>query len=58
MKKEEVPSVHTGSHIAGTGDDSSTVVRSKKKKKKKKCKATYEVGRKPDKELEIEKVKN
>ena len=52
MKKEDAPSVHTGSHIAGTGDDSSTVV--KKKKKKKKCKATYEVGKKPDKELEIE----
>ena len=53
MKKEDAPSVHTGSHIAGTGDDSSTVVRPKKKKKKK-LKATYEVGRKPDKELEIE----
>ena len=52
MKKEDAPTVHTGSQIAGTGDDSSTVV--KKKKKKKKCKATYEVGRKPDKELELE----
>ena len=51
MKKEDAPTVHTGSQIAGTGDDSSTVV---KKKKKKKCKATYEVGKKPDKELEIE----
>ena len=53
MKKEDAPSVHTGSHIAGTGDDSSTVVRPKKKKKKK-LKATYEVGKKPDRELEIE----
>ncbi len=33
MKKEDAPSVHTGSHISGTGDDSSTVVKKKKKKK-------------------------
>jgi|LWDU01.1.fsa_nt_gi hypothetical protein len=55
MKKEDAPSVHTGSHISGTGDDSSTVVKKKKKKKiLKRLKSTYEVGKKPDKELKIE----
>ena len=57
MKKihnEDAPTNATGSAVVGTGDDK-TVWKRKKKKSKivKRLKATYEVGRKPDKNLVI-----
>ena len=59
MKKihnEDAPTNATGSAVVGTGDDK-TVWKRKKKKSKivKRLKATYEVGRKPDKNLVIKK---
>jgi len=53
MKKkiEDAPTVSTGPSIVGTGDDVATW---RRKKKKKKLKASYEVGKKPDRELELE----
>jgi len=59
MKKihnEDAPTNATGSAVVGTGDDK-TVWKRKKKKSKivKRLKATYEVGRKPDKELVLKK---
>ena len=59
MKKihnEDAPTNATGSAVVGTGDDK-TVWKRKKKKSKivKRLKATYEVGRNPDKNLVIKK---
>ena len=59
MKKihnEDAPTNATGPAVVGTGDDK-TVWKRKKKKSKivKRLKATYEVGRKPDKNLVIKK---
>jgi len=59
MKKihnEDAPTNATGSAVVGTGDDKTTWKRKKKKSKiVKRLKATYEVGRKPDKNLVIKK---
>lgn len=60
MKKkfsEDAPTNSTGPQVAGTSGDPSEVFKKKKKKKKilKRLKATYEVGRKPDKELVLKK---
>jgi len=59
MKKinnEDAPTNATGSAVVGTGDDKTTWKRKKKKSKiVKRLKATYEVGRKPDKELVLKK---
>jgi len=59
MKKihnEDTPTNATGSAVVGTGDDKTTWKRKKKKSKiVKRLKATYEVGRKPDKNLVIKK---
>lgn len=56
MKKnkqyEEAPTNATGTAVAGTGDDSSTVkVKKKKKKILRRLRGTYLVGTKPDSEL-------
>jgi hypothetical protein len=58
MKKkfsEDAPTNSTGPHIVGTNGDPSEVTKKKKKKSKvlKRLKGTYEVGRKPDKNLEF-----
>ena len=55
-KYEDAPTNATGSAVVGTGDDK-TVWKRKKKKSKivKRLRATYEVGRKPDKELVLKK---
>ena len=59
MKKihnEDAPTNATGSAVVGTGDDKTTWKRKKKKSKiVKRLKATYEVGRKPDRELVLKK---
>ena len=59
MKKkisEDAPTNATGSAVVGTGDDKTTWKRKKKKSKiVKRLKATYEVGRKPDKNLVLKK---
>ena len=59
MKKkifEDAPANATGGAVVGTGDDKTTWKRKKKKSKiVKRLKATYEVGRKPDKNLVIKK---
>jgi len=59
MKKihnEDAPTNATGSAVVGTGDDKTTWKRKKKKSKiVKRLKATYEVGRKSDKNLVIKK---
>ena len=59
MKKtfsEDAPTNSTGPQVVGTSGDPSEVFKKKKKKKiLKRLKATYEVGRKPDKELVIKK---
>jgi hypothetical protein len=59
MKKtnnEDAPTNATGSAVVGTGDNAD-VWKKKKKKSKifKRLKATYEVGRKPDKNLVLKK---
>ena len=53
---EDAPTNATGSAVVGTGDDVADWKPKKKKKKKvlKRLKGTYEVGRMPDKELNIE----
>ena len=58
MKKtfsEDAPTNSTGPQIVGTNGDPSEVTKKKKKKSKvlKRLKGTYEVGRKPDKNLEF-----
>jgi hypothetical protein len=55
-KYEEAPTNATGGSVVGTGDDKE-VWKKKKKKSKivKRLRATYEVGRKPDKELVLKK---
>ena len=56
IHKEDAPTNATGSAVVGTGDDKTTWKRKKKKSKiVKRLKATYEVGRKPDKNLVIKK---
>ena len=59
MKKtfsEDAPTNSTGPQVVGTSGDPSEVFKKKKKKKiLKRLKATYEVGRKPDKNLVIKK---
>ena len=59
MKKkfsEDAPTNATGSAVVGTGDDKTTWKRKKKKSKiVKRLKATYEVGKNPDKELVLKK---
>ena len=59
MKKkfsEDAPTNATGGAVVGTGDDKTTWKRKKKKSKiVKRLRATYEVGRKPDKELVLKK---
>ena len=66
MKKinnEDVPTNATGGSVPGTGDDKSVVKKKKCSKDckcascliKRKLKATYEVGRKPDRELVLKK---
>ena len=59
MKKtfsEDAPTNSTGPQVVGTSGDPSEVFKKKKKKKiLKRLKATYEVGRKPDKELVLKK---
>ena len=56
IHKEDAPTNATGSAVVGTGDDKTTWKRKKKKSKiVKRLKATYEVGRKPDKELVLKK---
>ena len=62
MKKkfsEDAPTNATGGSVPGTGDDKSTVkIKKKKKKILKRLKATYEVGRKPDRNLEFWETRN
>ena len=60
MKKinnEDAPTNSTGPAVSGTNGDPSDVFKKKKKKSKiiKRLKATYEVGRKPDRELVLKK---
>ena len=59
MKKihnEDAPANATGGSVVGTGDDKEVWKRKKKKSKiVKRLRATYEVGRKPDKELVLKK---
>lgn len=61
MKKnsfeEEAPTNSTGSSVAGTDGDPTSVSMKKKKKlfKRKKLKSKYEVGKSPDKELVLKK---
>ena len=59
MKKkfsEDAPSNATGGAVVGTGSDKSTWKKKKKKSKiHKRLKGTYEVGRKPDRELVLKK---
>ena len=59
MKKihnEDVPTNSTGAAVVGTGDDKEVWKRKKKKSKiVRRLKATYEVGRKPDRELVLKK---
>ena len=55
-KYEEAPTNATGGAVVGTGDDKEVWKRKKKKSKiVKRLRATYEVGRKPDKELVLKK---
>ena len=58
MKKkfsEDAPTNSTGPAVSGTNGDPTDVAKKKKKKSKiiKRLKATYEVGRKPDKNLQF-----
>ena len=56
LNNEDAPTNATGSAVVGTGDDKTTWKRKKKKSKiVKRLKATYEVGRKSDKELVLKK---
>jgi len=60
MKKkfsEDAPTNSTGPSVSGTNGDPSDVFKKKKKKSKilKRLKGTYEVGKKPDKELVLKK---
>ena len=57
LNKEEAPTNATGSSVVGTGDDKTTWKKKKKKKNEivKRLKGTYEVGRKPDRELVLKK---
>ena len=55
--KEDAPTNATGPSVSGTNGDPSDVFKKKKKKSKihKRLRATYEVGRKPDKGLVLKK---
>jgi len=56
ISNEDAPANATGTSVPGTGDDSSTVVKKKKKSKiLKRLKGTYEIGRKPDRNLVLKK---